>query len=123
MESFNYYLEVLKKYTVFNGRARRAEYWYFILFNLIISIGLGIIDGAMGLTDFGIGSVYSLGVFIPSIAVGVRRMHDVGKSGWFLLIPIYNIVLAATEGEAETNDYGADPKKPKMEDVIDHLVD
>jgi uncharacterized membrane protein YhaH (DUF805 family) len=123
MESFNYYLEVLKKYTVFNGRARRAEYWYFILFNLIISIGLGIIDGAVGLMDFGISDIYSLGVLVPSIAVGVRRMHDVGKSGWFLLIPIYNIILAATEGETGTNDYGVDPKNPEIEDVIDHLVE
>jgi uncharacterized membrane protein YhaH (DUF805 family) len=123
MESFNYYLEVLKKYTVFNGRARRAEYWYFILFNLIISIILGVIDGAAGLTSFGISNVYSLGVLIPSIAVGVRRMHDVGKSGWYLLIPIYNIILAATEGEAETNEYGQNPKSPEIDDVIDHLVE
>ena len=123
MESFNYYLEVLKKYTVFNGRARRSEYWYFVLFNLIISIGLGIIDGVVGLMDFGISDVYSLGVLVPSIAVGVRRMHDVGKSGWYLLIPIYNIILAATEGEAGTNEYGQNPKNPEIDDVIDHLVE
>lgn len=123
MESFNYYTEVLKKYTVFNGRARRSEYWYFVLFNVIISIGLGIIDGIMGLMTFGISDVYSLGVLVPSIAVGVRRMHDIGKSGWFLLIPIYNIILAATEGERGTNEYGADPKNPEIDDVIDHLVE
>lgn len=123
MESFNYYTEVLKKYTVFNGRARRSEYWYFVLFNVIISIGLGIIDGIMGLMTFGISDVYSLGVLVPSIAVGVRRMHDIGKSGWFLLIPIYNIILAATEGERGTNEYGADPKNPEIDDVMDHLVE
>lgn len=123
MESFNYYLEVLKKYTVFNGRARRAEYWYFVLFNVIISFILGIIDGAIGLLQFGVSDIYSLGVLIPSIAVGVRRMHDVGKSGWYLLIPIYNIILAATEGEPNTNEYGPDPKNPELDDVIDHLVE
>jgi uncharacterized membrane protein YhaH (DUF805 family) len=129
MESFNYYLEVLKKYTVFNGRARRAEYWYFVLFNLIIVIILGVIDvvaalgGLRGLGGFGIEHVYHLGVLIPFIAVSVRRMHDVGKSGWYLLIPIYNIILAATEGEAETNEYGQNPKSPEIDDVIDHLVE
>ncbi|MFT6148370.1 MAG: uncharacterized membrane protein YhaH (DUF805 family) [Saprospiraceae bacterium] len=123
MESFNYYTDVLKKYADFNGRARRSEYWYFILFNIIISIILGIIDGVAGLVTFGIADAYSLGVFIPSIAVIVRRMHDLGKSGWYCLIPIYNIILAATEGEAGTNDYGVDPKNSEVEDVIDHLVE
>jgi uncharacterized membrane protein YhaH (DUF805 family) len=51
-----------------------------------------------------------LAIFIPSIAVGVRRMHDVGKSGWFLLIPIYNLILACTDGVQGDNEYGADPK-------------
>ncbi|NJN78351.1 MAG: DUF805 domain-containing protein [Saprospiraceae bacterium] len=123
MESFNYYLEVLKKYAVFEGRARRSEYWYFVLFNLIISVGLGVIDGIVGLMQFGISDVYSLAVLVPTIAVAIRRMHDVGKSGWYCLIPIYNIILAATEGQAGPNQYGQDPKNPELDDVIDHLVE
>lgn len=108
-----YYLEVLKKYAVFEGRARRSEYWYFALFSGIISgvltVGLG--EGASGL--------YSLGVFIPTLAVGVRRMHDVGKSGWYLLIPIYNLILACTEGDRGSNYYGLDPKNPELDSGYD----
>ena len=61
-------------------------------------------------TVFGGYYIYTLAVLIPSIAVGVRRMHDVGKSGWFLLIPIYNLILACTDGVNGDNEYGADPK-------------
>lgn len=124
----NWYFEVLKKYGAFNGRARRSEYWYFFLFNLIASFSLGIIDGLIGTFDEAsglglIGSVYSLAVLVPSIAVGVRRMHDVGKSGWFLLIPIYNLILAVTAGEVGENEYGPDPKNPVVDDISDHLVE
>jgi uncharacterized membrane protein YhaH (DUF805 family) len=105
----NYYLKVLQNYATFSGRARRSEYWYFFLFNVIISFILGFVGGMMGSTI--LSNIYSLAVLIPGIAVGVRRMHDVGKSGWFLLIPIYNLILAVTEGEKGTNQYGADPKE------------
>ena len=104
----NYYLKVLQNYATFNGRARRSEYWYFLLFNLIISIVLGFMGGMMGITA--LSNLYTLVVLIPSIAVGVRRMHDVGKSGWFILIPIYNLILACTEGTKGDNEYGTDPK-------------
>ena len=104
----NYYLKVLQNYANFNGRARRSEYWYFVLFNMIISFGIGFLGGMLELPI--LGTIYSLGVLIPSIAVGVRRMHDVGKSGWFVLIPIYNLILALTEGEVGDNEYGPDPK-------------
>jgi len=107
----NYYLEVLKKYAQFSGRARRSEYWYFALFNLIISLILrfaGLSAGLSLLTT--IYTIYSLAVLIPSIAVGVRRMHDVNKSGWFLLIPFYNLILACTDGTSGENEYGEDPK-------------
>lgn len=110
----NWYLEVLKKYAVFNGRARRKEYWMFFLFNLIIAFVLGLIEGIANINptsdDSILASIYQLAILIPSIAVGVRRMHDVGKSGWFLLIPIYNLILACTEGTKGENEYGADPK-------------
>lgn len=104
----NYYLQVLKNYAQFNGRARRSEYWYFALFSTLISVGLTVLDLVLE-TGF-LNSLYSLAVLIPSIAVGVRRMHDVNKSGWYLLIPIYNLILACTDGTKGDNQYGADPK-------------
>jgi len=106
----NYYLQVLKNYAQFNGRARRSEYWYFVLFSTIVSVGLTALDLVLG-TGF-LNSLYSLAVLIPSIAVGIRRMHDVDKSGWFILIPIYNLILACTEGTKGDNEYGPDPKGP-----------
>ena len=104
----NWYLKVLKQYADFNGRARRKEYWMFALINFLISFVIGFIGGIMEFTL--LGTIYSLAVFIPSIAVAVRRMHDVGKSGWFILIPIYNLILACTNGESGENKYGTDPK-------------
>ena len=99
---------VLQNYSAFSGRARRSEYWYFFLFNVIISFVLGFIGGLAKMPL--ISTIYTLAVLIPSIAVGVRRMHDVGKSGWFLLIPIYNLILACTDSVKGENEYGADPK-------------
>ena len=99
----NYYLKVLKQYADFNGRARRKEYWMFILFNAIVSTVLSMIEP----TVYGI---YSLALIIPTFAVAVRRMHDVGKSGWYVLIPIYNLILACTDGDSGDNEYGSNPK-------------
>lgn len=119
----NYYLLVLKKYAVFSGRSSRAEYWYFVLFNLIISFVLGFIDGAIGTFDpvsgYGlISGLYMLVVLIPSIAVGIRRLHDIGKSGWMLLVglipivgAIWLIVLFVKDSDPGKNEYGPNPKK------------
>lgn len=104
----NWYIKVLKNYAVFNGRARRQEFWMFVLFNFIISFVLGFVGGMIGNTI--LSTIYSLAVLLPNIGVAIRRMHDIGRSGWFCLIPIYNIVLAATEGEKGDNKYGPDPK-------------
>lgn len=104
----NYYVSVLKNYFNFNGRARRSEFWYFTLINCVIIFVLGFI-GRLLHTSL-LSSIYSLAVLLPGIGVAVRRMHDIGKSGWFILIPIYNIILAATEGAKGDNEYGADPK-------------
>lgn len=101
---------VFENYANFNGRARRSEYWYFALVNVIISIVLGFVLGFISPTLGLAANLYSLAVLIPSIAVAIRRMHDVGKSGWYILIPIYNLILACTEGEKGTNEYGPDPK-------------
>lgn len=99
----NYYIKALKNYAVFTGRSNRQDFWFFVLFNAIIMIVLSFIGIHI------LSRIYSLAVLVPSIAVGVRRMHDVGKSGWFILIPIYDIVLAATEGVKGENEYGPEP--------------
>jgi uncharacterized membrane protein YhaH (DUF805 family) len=102
----NWYLKVLKQYADFNGRARRKEYWMFVLISTIISSIIIIISSilsAIFLTAdspyyLGINilsSIYSLSVFIPSLAVGVRRLHDVGKSGWLLLLNLLSIFFLA----------------------------
>ena len=123
------FIDAVKKcinnYANFNGRARRSEYWWFTLFNVILSIVATVIDVTIfkkGAEDFGIvNTIVSLAFLVPSIAVGVRRMHDVGKSGWYLLIPFYNLVLACTDGVHGHNEYGADPKRPELEDDIDQI--
>lgn len=105
----SYYLNVLKNYATFQGRARRREYWYFVLFNMIIG---GIINIIANLTDLAVlSTIYSLAVLIPGIAVSVRRMHDVNKRGWYIIIPIYNLILACTNGTQGPNSFGADPKQ------------
>lgn len=104
-----WYLKVLKQYSDFNGRARRKEYWMFSLFNFIFAFLFGFISGLIGYPE--LSNIYSLAVLLPSIAVSVRRMHDVGKSGWFVLIPIYNFILAVSNGENGENKYGPDPKE------------
>lgn len=107
---------VLENYSNFNGRARRSEYWLFTLLSTIISIVLSVVFSLISPSLGLIGNVYSLAVFIPTIAVGARRMHDVGKSGWYQIIPIYGLILACTEGEKGPNEYGADPKN-QLEDI------
>lgn len=119
----NWYKKVVvENYANFNGRARRSEYWYYALMNLILLIIAAVLDSALG-TNFApfpygwIYVAYALAVFLPGLAVGVRRLHDVGKSGWFIfiaLIPIagaiWLLVLLCTEGTRGENQYGADPK-------------
>ena len=117
-----WYLAVLKNYAGFTGRARRTEFWMFALFNLIFAFILGLIDGLIGTFTFDIGiglfsGLYALAVLIPGIAVAVRRLHDVGKSGWMLLIAlipivgaIWLLVLYFTDSNAGENQYGPNPK-------------
>lgn len=105
-KKWNYYIEVFQKYAVFQGRASRSEYWYFFLFNFIFIIIISLIDTKTQT----ISAIYNLLVFIPSLAVGVRRIHDVNKSGWFLFIPIYNLILLIRKGDKGDNKYGPDPE-------------
>ena len=115
-----------QKYATFSGRAARSEYWFFVLFNLLLSMVLGIADaaafshvdpltGKMVQTQV-LGNIAALITLLPSLAVAVRRLHDLGKSGWFVLInliPIIGwiifIVWAATKGTTGENRFGGDP--------------
>ncbi len=109
----NWYLEVLKKYAVFSGRARRKEYWMFVLFNFIIIFVLELIGGGMkkAVGGYSIPStIYQLAVLVPSLSVGVRRMHDTNHNGWWIICPIVNLVFAVIEGTQGENRYGSDPK-------------
>ena len=113
----NWYLEVLKKYAVFNGRARRTEYWMFVLFNIIISFVLGFVEGLVGGPGV-IGLLYGLAVLIPGIAVAVRRLHDTDRSGWWLLIAVVPIIGAIVllvfmvqDSKSGQNQYGTNPKE------------
>lgn len=119
----NWYFKVLKQYVDFKGRARRQEYWMFSLISTIISVSLMLIDQFIfGLNDYGIQTVYALAVFLPGLAVTVRRLHDVGKSGWFFFIAfiplvgaIWLLVLFCTDGEEGENKWGPNPKNPNTE--------
>lgn len=113
----NWYIKVLKSYSDFSGRARRKEYWMFFLFNLIISFCLGFVLGFLGaVTGVGskladaITSIYFLLIFIPGLAVAVRRMHDIGKSGWWVIVPFVNLVFLCLDSEPHENKYGPNPK-------------
>ncbi|MEU2451614.1 MULTISPECIES: DUF805 domain-containing protein [unclassified Streptomyces] len=112
----NHYTDVLKKYAVFSGRARRQEYWMFFLFNIAAAIILMILDGVLGTYPLLYG-IYVLAVFLPNLGVTIRRLHDTGKSGWWIFIGavplvglIWIIVLLATAGQPQPNQYGPDPK-------------
>lgn len=105
-----------ENYANFSGRARRKEYWMFTLIQMVVLIGVMILDTVFGTSPV----VYTIAVLahiIPGIAVSVRRLHDVGKSGWFLLISfvpiigaIWLLVLACTDGDSGDNAYGESPK-------------
>jgi uncharacterized membrane protein YhaH (DUF805 family) len=112
----HWYLEGLKKYAVFSGRARRRAYWMFVLFNVIIALVIGIIEGLVGSPGV-VAILYSLAVLIPGIAVAVRRLHDTNRSGWWLLIglipligPIVLLVFVVQDSQPGANQYGPNPK-------------
>jgi uncharacterized membrane protein YhaH (DUF805 family) len=109
-----WYIQAWKKYAVINGRAHRTEYWMFVLFHVIISFGLGLIEvlvfAATDTDQSVLGSIYSLAILIPSTAVGVRRMHDTNHSGWWILVPIANLILLCTKGTEGENRFGSPPR-------------
>jgi uncharacterized membrane protein YhaH (DUF805 family) len=119
---------VFENYANFNGRARRSEYWYFVLAQILIVFGMVAIGSFLGMLfdnsedgffiAFGFFGLYFLAILIPYLALIVRRMHDIGKSGWFYLVRfipviggIWILVLLCTEGNFGSNKYGTDPKE------------
>ena len=104
------------KYADFNGRSPRAEYWYFALFNVVICLVLYCLAAYVANFFIYIYYIYALAVLVPGIAVGIRRMHDIGRSGWWILISlvpligsIWFIVLAALPSQLGPNKYGPNP--------------
>lgn len=126
-------IEPLRKYATFSGRARRQEYWWFFLFTLLVYIGLSIIDavfvGAERVAEMGFGpltAIATLAFLVPSIAVGIRRLHDRDKSGWWLLlglVPLIGgiilLVWYVQRGTAGSNSYGPDPLIENVASVFD----
>ena len=112
----DWYMAVLRKYAEFSGRARRKEYWMFALVNFLI----GLVLGSVGLLGHGLGAltwIYTAAVFIPSFAVGFRRLHDTGRSGWWTLIvlvplvgTIVYLVFLCLDSAPGDNQYGPNPK-------------
>jgi len=125
MKNFNeWFVDVLKnKYALFTGRARRKEFWMFSLFNFLVSVVISIVAAILGnipvlgmILGF-LPLIYCLAVFVPGLALGIRRLHDTNRSGWFLLlgfIPIVGaiilIIFFVLEGDKGQNQYGPDPK-------------
>ncbi len=123
---------VFQNYANFSGRARRAEYWNFVLVNFIIYIPLYILfiggilneSESVGFLGIGVLGLFALAMLIPSLAVLVRRLHDLNKSGWYFLIyfipivgPILMLVWLFTDGNRFVNNYGEDPKNPGIPEL------
>lgn len=117
----SWYLDCIKtKYATFTGRARRMEYWYFILFNIIVSIVLSLVDSVLGAQLYGVGMlqlIYSLLVLLPALGVAIRRLHDTDRTGWWLLIglvpvlgTIVLIIFMVLDSTPGPNRYGPNPK-------------
>ncbi len=118
----NWFLVALRKYAEFSGRAQRAEYWFFVLFYVLILMGVSIIDAALGLYNgiVGIGTLgclFALAMLIPSISLTVRRLHDTSRSGWWILlslIPLVGsiilLVFTCLDSTPGANAYGPNPK-------------
>ncbi|WP_367084452.1 DUF805 domain-containing protein [Pseudomonas sp. HOU2] len=105
----NPYVEALKNYAEFKGRATRREYWMFVLINLGICILMGVLDAMLN-TKGVLYNLYNLAMLLPSIAVGARRMHDTDRSGWWLLLPIVNLVFLAQDSQPGPNRFGPNRK-------------
>lgn len=126
MEEFkaNFLNVVMNNYMNFNGRARRKEYWQFVAVNIVLNVAISVVFTILGMVadvfavlGLAVSGLVGLGLLLPGLAVSVRRLHDLGKSGWFLLIalipivgPLYLLYLFIQEGVQGANEYGEDPK-------------
>jgi len=118
----NWYLKVLKQYVDFNGRSRRSEYWTFLLFSIVFAGGAMLLDKSVDVVVLGTGYgplflFFALATFVPGTAVAVRRLHDIGKSGWMILVvlipiigAIWILVLLLSNSTPGVNKYGENPK-------------
>lgn len=135
-KTMKWYLKVVRdNYANFEGRARRQEYWMFILINILIIFGLAIIFVPIAISTEIIPlaflpHIYALATFIPSLAVAVRRLHDTNNSGWMYCVsfiplvgPIWLLVLLATEGDRKSNKYGPNPKLNNSFSTEEDLLD
>lgn len=122
----NWYIGVLKQYATFKGRARRKEYWIFLLVNMAITTLLSLVDKQLGTfnPEFGMGTVgmvYAAAVFIPTLAVTIRRLHDTDRTGWWALLGLLPfgvialLILQAFDGTKGSNRFGPDPKASSSE--------
>lgn len=121
----NWYISVLKQYAVFSGRARRTEYWMFVLCNVIVMLLLGMVDKLIGGDNELISSIYSLAVLLPSLAVAARRLHDTDRSAWWLLLGLIPIIgtlvliyFLVCNGQQGPNRFGDDPKAAPSQGFI-----
>lgn len=115
MKFLNIYLEVLKNFGDFKTRSNKTEFWVFVLINIVVSFVIGLLN------SYTLNSLYSLAILVPGLAVGTRRLHDIGKSGWtqlWMFLPIigwiYLILLFIKEGETQANQWGEVPKKIEL---------
>ncbi|MEZ9567200.1 DUF805 domain-containing protein [Vibrio artabrorum] len=118
-----YFIGAIRKYSVFKGRARRKEFWYFYLVSFVISLVLAFLDHQLGTYDpeLGgglLGGIYGIFIFLPSLALTVRRIHDTGRSGYWaflLLVPLVGLLVilffALTDSNSGSNEYGGSPKE------------
>ena len=118
----SWFVEAVKKYAMFGGRSRRKEYWYFTLFYVLITLVLAVIDNVIGTWSSSssvglLSGIFILALLLPGIAVTVRRLHDIGRTGWWYLIsfiPIIGtlvlLVFTVQDGTAGSNNYGSNPK-------------
>lgn len=118
----DWYIQAWKQYAGFSGRSQRSAYWFFVLFNMVFAFALSFLDGFLGLAgEEGVGPLYvmyGLAALIPGIAVGVRRLHDIGRTGWWSLIvfvPLIGVIVLlvfyCTDSQPGDNQYGANPKE------------
>jgi len=123
----HWYTDVIRKYAVFNGRAARPEFWWFVLYNLIIAAVINLVAGIIVGRSSGqvVGDLYSLAVLLPSLGVGIRRLHDTNRTGWWYLlvfIPVIGwivlIVFLAMASDSGSNNYGSNPQNPDPEPAL-----